>query len=197
MEENLTIICEGGVHTIEYIHQHHIFPQKVLLKPLKFDDIVPYLSKQEEILVIIRGLTDFTIAEIYVLMEKLEENQEQISKITILSNLKLGEIKYDYYLYSGDLFYGEIKFVSNNETYEITPEGEPILDQGRFSKTKTHKEGMKNPIMVNFTKFNDRKTKLGLYGKDKKEDKKEIHEEYSDKIVMVDFFNLEEDTKKG
>ena len=191
--DNLMVICEGGVHTVEYLHRNGVFPKSLLIEPNKFQEISPYLTKDDDILLIIKGLTDFTMASIYGLLAKFDEFKDKYKRVTILTNIPLGSVHYDYYLYSGDLFYGDVKLIVNKKSFELDDNGNVVEKQKKslFSKKKSTDETKKNPIMFQFKKYNDRKTQLMIYGKTNigVEEREIPHlQEYEDKIQVVDLF---------
>ena len=165
----------------------------MVLEPKKFQDMSPYLTKDDDILLIISGLTDFTMSDIYNLLSKFKEYENRFKRVTILTNIPLGVIPYDYYLYSGDLFYGSVIKVSNNKKYELDSNGNvETQKKSFFSKKSEEVVENKNPITFQFKKYNDRKVKLMIYGKRDKEIVETIsHYEYEDKIKVVDLFSKE------
>ena len=54
--DRLILICEGGIHTVEYLQRNGIFPGALVIEPNRFKDMTPYLTKEDEILLIIKGL---------------------------------------------------------------------------------------------------------------------------------------------
>ena len=191
--DRLIVICEGGVHTVEYLQRNGVFPAAMVLEPKKFQDMSPYLTKDDDILLIISGLTDFTMSDIYNFLSKFKEYDNRFKRVTILTNIPLGVIPYDYYLYSGDLFYGSVIKVSNNKKYELDSNGNvETQKKSFFSKKSEEVVENKNPITFQFKKYNDRKVKLMIYGKRDKEIVETIsHYEYEDKIKVVDLFSKE------
>lgn len=201
MEDKLMVICDGGAHTVEYLHKNGVFPSAIMIDTKKFQEVSPYLTKNHDILLIISSLTDFTMSEIYGLLAKFDENKEKFKRVTILSNVPLGAISYEYYLYSGDLFYGIVKKVVNKKIYDLDDNGNVIEDKkGLFNKNKVVQT--RNPIMFQFKKYNDRKVRILVYGITEPVEKKELREqelkkaelkdlEYVKKIKLVDVFNNE------
>lgn len=193
--DRLIVICEGGVHTVEYLQRNGVFPAAMVLEPKKFQDMSPYLTKDDDILLIINGLTDFTMSDIYNLLSKFKEYENRFKRVTILTNIPLGVIPYDYYLYSGDLFYGSVIKVSNNKRYELDSNGNvDTQKKGLFSKKNVEVVENKNPITFQFKKYNDRKVKIMIYGKMNKDTVESVSNyEYEDKIKIVDLFTKEKE----
>ena len=201
--DNLIVICEGGIHTVEYLHRNGVFPSALLVEPTKFQDISPYLTKDDDILLIIKGLTDFTMANIYALLSKFRENEEKFKRVTILSNVPLGAISYDYYLYTGDIFYGDVKKITNKRTVELDMNGNEVSKDEKKSilKKKVDYTKTRNPIMMQFRKYNNKGTRLRIYGKATilEEVKPNTGDkfEYEDKIKIVDLFSKKKDMEES
>ena len=183
MSDNLIVISEGGVHTLEYLHRNGVFPHVYVLKPSYFEEVIPYLSENDTILFIINGLTDFTLSEVYNFLNTLKGVKDDVKNIVVMSNIYLGvNFDFDYYLYQGDLFYSKVKEVK----------GGKIVEEKDKSKTKNKKEKevVKNEIMFSFKEF-DNNTNIKLKGKPfAYEDSRvtEIDNSLIDKIHYVDFF---------
>ena len=195
--DRLIVICEGGVHTVDYLQKTGVFPAAMVIEPKKFQDMSPYLTKEDDILLIINGLTDFTMSDIYNLLSKFKEYENRFKRVTILTDIPLGVIPYDYYLYSGDLFYGSVKKVSNNKVLELDSNGNVDTNKkGLFMKKQTEVVENKNPITFQFKKYNDRKVKLMIYGKMNSDKVEPVSVfEYEDKIKLVDLFSKNEENK--
>ena len=165
--ERLIVICEGGIHTVDYLQKNGVFPAAMVIEPSKFQDMSPYLSEDDEILLIIKGLTDFTMASIYALLNKFKEYQNKYKKVTILTNIPLGNVDFEYYLYEGDIFYGAVQRVNGKKKVDLDIYGEVFEPQRKFSFTKQRqiKAENVNPIMHQFKKYNNKKVKLMIYGK--------------------------------
>ena len=114
-----------------------------------------------------------------------------------MTDIPLGVIPYDYYLYSGDLFYGSVKKVSNNKVLELDSNGNVDTNKkGLFLKKQTEVVENKNPITFQFKKYNDRKVKLMIYGKMNSDKVEPVSVfEYEDKIKLVDLFSKNEENK--
>lgn len=192
--DRLIVICEGGIHTMEYLHKNKVYPSAMLVEPTKFQEISPYLTQEDDILLIINGLTDFTMQNIYGLLGKFKDYENKYKRVTIMSNINLGAVSYEYYLYSGDLFYGDVCKISNKKRIELDDNGNDIdrNEKRVFLKKKTQAVKGKNPIMLRFQKYNNKKVKLMIYGKAKGMGTDEVEEakpfEYEDKIKVIDLY---------
>ncbi len=189
--DRLILICEGGIHTVEYLQRNGIFPGALVIEPNRFKDMTPYLTKEDEILLIIKGLTDFTMASVYGVLNKFKEIQSKIKKITILTNIPLGNIDFEYYLYDGDIFYGGVQKVVGKKKIDIDFDGELIDNSPKLSffKKGPVKTTEYNPIMFQFKKYNDRKVKMMIYGSFALKDSAPVTQlEYEEKIKVVDLY---------
>lgn len=195
-EKNLILVSEGQVHTIEYMHKNKVYPKTVVFDCTKFKELAPYLSKNDEVLVVINGATDFSLAMIYALLRDLENVEDKVSSIRVMSNVDLGKIDTPYYLYKGDLFYGEVveirkgKVVPKEDIEEQQKKGilkgiigKKQKQQGQLSDTKNYEV---NEVMQNYLKYN-KNVKLMIHGITKKETKV-IKDEFINKLIEIDLF---------
>ena len=67
--DRLIVICEGGVHTVEYLQRNGVFPAAMVLEPKKFQDMSPYLTKDDDILFYYFKIckTSIKIQEVYIM----------------------------------------------------------------------------------------------------------------------------------
>lgn len=195
----LVVICEGGAHTGEYLVRNGVIPLRLIVDPKKFRDVVSYLSLEDEILLIIKGLTDFTMSDIYSILKIFDEHKEQLKSITIMSNIMLGNIPYDYYYYKNDLFYGDVWKVSNNKLYDIETSGEVLVSKNRILPIKNKSQSVvnkKNPIMFAFKKYAAR-NKIVIYGKDEAEKPSEVDLDIIKVITIVDLYKENKKLQEG
>ena len=189
--DSLIVICEGGLHTVEYLRNYGVYPNALVIEPKKFQEMSPYLTKDDDILLIIKGLTDFTMASIYALLSKFKEYEKKYKRVTILTNVPLGNVTFEYYLYSGDIFYGSVQKVINKKRYDLDSNGNVIENSKKslFSKKSFAKAEGKNPIMFQFRKYNNKKVNLMIYGKVAlNEPIKVEHFDYENQIKLVDLY---------
>lgn len=195
-EKNLTLICEGQVHTIEYMHNNRVYPKTVVFDCSKFKEIAPYLGKSDEVLVVINGATDFSLSMIYSLLRDLENIESKLANVTVLSNIDLGKIQTPYYLYKGDLFYGDVVKVVKGKRIEDEATADK-KDRGtlksllRGKKVKEDvvdgkKELKVNEVMAHFLSYN-KPVKIMIHGITKRE-QKVVKDEYAEKIIDIDLF---------
>jgi hypothetical protein len=198
--ERLILICEGGAHTVEYFHKNGVFPGAVVLVATKFREMVPYLTKDDEVLVVIKGLTDFSMAEIYALLNDIEESRDKLKGITVMSNINLGKISSPYYLYSGDLFYGTVKEVKNGRHSDVSIAVDPTTltekkvkpskkDKVAELKAKTPEIRSINAVISGYKKYDKRDVKFTIYGSNAKE-VEPTHEidGLTQKLIAVDLY---------
>jgi hypothetical protein len=201
-QKRLVLICEGGAHTVEYFHKNKVFPGAVVFSANKFREIAPYLTKNDDILIVIKGLTDFAMVDIYALLNDIAEMdmRSKLHDVLIMSNIDLGVVSEPYYLYSGDLFYGEVKEVNKGKVYDIVDPNEDVSQKEKksiFGKKKKVSEVNKklsemsviNSVVSRYKVYSKRDIKFTIYGSDKKtvEPMHEI-DNIASKIVNVDIF---------
>lgn len=200
--ETLTIITEGGRHMIAYLLANNVKADTFILETVKFQEFLPYTTKDDKILLIIKGLTDFTMVEIYNIVNKILEVEEAKKNLVIMSNIDLGKIQVPYYLYSGDLFYGNVELVDGGKKYKLDTQGQirkdtesgNIFDKiarkqvDEINKNKTRI----NPIMSKFTKFDTKrplkKGRMYIYDAVKHPEIPYKEPDEFNKIVAVDLF---------
>ena len=189
--ERLIVICEGGLHTVEYLQRNGVYPAAMVIEPSKFQDMSPYLSEDDDILLIIKGLTDFTMASVYGLLNKFKEYQEKYKRVTIMTNIPLGNVDFDYYLYEGDIFYGNVQLVSGKKKVDIDVNGGLMDAQKKslFSKGGPVKAVNFNPIMYQYRRYNNKRVKLMIYGKVAMNDPVVTSSyDYEEKVKVVDLY---------
>lgn len=204
MEDRLVLICEGGAHTVEYFHKNGVYPSAVVFNATKYREMIPYLTENDEVLVLVKGLTDFTLQDIYAMLNDILDTGRKLKSVTVMSNIHLGKIPSPYYLYSGDLFYGEVKKVENNKVMDLTPEDiyiEESEGSNEVEKVSKNKKNVKsksmqgdkrsiNGVIKRYTKYNKRNTKITIYGSNVREvESTEEVDEIVDKLIKVDLFN--------
>jgi hypothetical protein len=201
-EKRLILITEGAAHTVEYFHKHKVYPNSVVFEATKYREMSPYLTKDDEVLVVIKGLTDFTMSEIYALLNDLEESEEKLRSVTVLSNVDLGKISSSYYLYSGDLFYGTVKEVINGKVYDIVPASdEESKDTKKGKKSKKDKQATQtekpvevmsvNSVLLPYKQYNKKDVQFKVYGSNKKIAlPSHALDNLTSKLVNIDLFKV-------
>ena len=187
---SLFLIMEGGLHSLDYMHRNGVYPKEVGLRTGIFQDRVPYLTSDTDILVVVKGLTDFTVKGIYSLLKEIRLHEDKLKSVAVMSNVHLGDVPFPYYLYEGDLFYGTVKKVVRGK---ITSFDTPEKDKKKVKSTRKGKPSVDNlsinAVMERYKIYNQRDILPSLYGTDElellhtKEDKA-----YSESIVLVNVF---------
>lgn len=159
----LIVVCEGGIHTVEYLHRNGVYPHALVLAPDKIPEMLPYMSKDDEVMVLVKGLTDFTMSDVYAMLSKLYENSGKVKRVMLMSNIEVGVVPYPYYLYEGDLFHGTVKVVKDRKQYTL--EGKKVGRKG----DKEQQDGGNLVMQKMQEKYGDRSVNLKIYGKLKRE----------------------------
>lgn len=171
VEDRLVVICEGGVHMVEYLHRNEIFPHLVVFRPQYFREMIPYLTEKDEVLVIVKGLTDFSMNDVYTLINDIEELGQSLKSVRLVSDVWLGKIPFKYFLYHGDLCYGKMELIENGNKKEVT------IDNKKIKTKKTNKKEYdndrntptlvsKNALFLRYSLYNQR-VKFRIYDKPK------------------------------
>lgn len=206
-EKRLVLICEGGAHTVEYFHKNGVFPGAVVFEATKFREMAPYLTKNDDILVVIKGLTDFSMVEIYALLNDIDNVKDKLHAVTVMSNINLGKIPTPYYLYSGDLFYGSVKLVEKGKVSGIEKvDGETGKSAKKSKSSKKEKSSelhqksrentVINAVIEPYKLYNNRGVKFTIYGSDAKPVQvNKALDDLTSKLVNVDLFKTEGENK--
>jgi len=192
-KQRLIVICEGQAHMIEYLHTNGVYPDMVILDAIKVKELAPYLLETDEILLIIKGLTDFTMSEVYMLLSDLQDFWKSVKSVNVFSNVYIGKVPFKYYMYSGDLFYGDVSEVEDGKIKEKVKVKSVQADKGKKSVEKgaiSEDTSNKNTFIKTYKKYGNRGVKLQIFGRKLKDipvvDSVSTLEE---KIVIVDIFN--------
>lgn len=199
MDNRLVLICEGDAHSVEYFHHNGVFPGAVVFTPSKFKEMMPYLTVTDDVLLVIKGLTDFTLAEVYALIHDLADAEDRLFGVTILSNVDLGVTALPYYFYEGDLFYGQYRRVRMGKysQYVLDKQDEDNLSKKdkKANKArqaeKTRQSNRINPVIERYKLYKRSNNKMVIYGSENKH--KGIAPDTSDeflknRIAIIDAF---------
>lgn len=191
----LILICEGGAHSVEYFHKNGVYPGAVVFQTSSFKEMVPYLSSNDEVLVVINSLTDFTLAEVYALLNDLAELQDRLSRVTVLSNIDLATTQADYYLYSGDLFYGSVQAVISGKLQELKlPERPRSKKKSKSASTSDSSENAIgkysiNAVMQGYKKYVHGGANFMVYGSARKTAPNTVDmDSLVQKLIAVDLY---------
>lgn len=199
-KKRLVLVTEGDAHMMEYFIKNGVYPGALILTPSKFKEIVPYLTSNDDVLIVVKGLTDFSLAEVYMLIDDLADSEDKLYNATVLSNVDLGVTALPYYFYEGDLFYGAVRKVRMGKySPYITNETESEQPSNKKSKKdKKVKQQQKiidnktiNPVMSRYKVYNKLDTKLMIYGSEKSNTiEVDSSDDYlKDKIIIIDAFS--------
>jgi hypothetical protein len=97
------LICEGGIHTVAYFHGHNVYPDKVIFDTRKVRDYVPYFDAEDDILILIHGLIQWSMSEVFALMHDVS-GAVNFKSLRVLSDIDFKKTPIPYEKYSGDLF---------------------------------------------------------------------------------------------
>ena len=139
------LITEGGVHTIAYFYAHKVYPDTVIFDTHKVTDYIPYFSDEDDVLVVIHGLIDWSLTDVHVLLRDLKD-ATNVNSLLILSDINLGSVGLPIMEYSGDIF-------------GLTTKG----------KTESGKTGQVS-IMDRYKKYDKEKKNLMIVEKEEMED---------------------------
>lgn len=114
-DKNLILLTEDGVVSTAYFIKNNVYPTMVFFNIMDLIERMPYLTQNDHVLILIKGLCDFTKEEINLLCKYFDKIKDNIGSFVILSNIELNIS--EYYLYQDDLFYGKIKEVKNRMSY--------------------------------------------------------------------------------
>ena len=190
--KRLIVVCEGGIHTINYLNNNGLYPGALLVEFSKFQEVAPYLTKDDDILILIAGMTDFTMASLYGLVNRIKQLENKYNRLVLMSNIPLGKIGLPYYLYKKDLFRGSVKYVDIKQKKHFVDSYGRVIEEKKslFKKNTVQPEKGFNPIMREMKKeFGNKKTKLMIYGKLAiTEPVKTNDKAYSEKVIDVDIY---------
>lgn len=199
-DRRLVLICEGNAHSVEYFHKNGVYPGAVVFTPSKFKEMMPYLSSSDDVLVIVKGLTDFSLAEVYELFNDLADAEDKLYDIAVLSNVDLGVTALPYYFYEGDLFYGAYRKVKMGKysNYIVDTTSEETEDSKKDKKVKKTKPNEKpihtnkiNPVIARYKVYKRSNNKMVIYGSESSNNQLTpfVSDEFlKDKIVFIDAF---------
>lgn len=199
-DRRLVVICEGNAHTVEYLHKNGVYPGAVVFTPSKFKEMMPYLSSSDDVLLIIKGLTDFSLAEVYALLTDLADAEDKLYDVTVLSNVDLGVTALPYFFYEGDLFYGAYRKVKMGKysSYLVDNTDDDTVKDKKDKKVKKTKPNEKpsnnnriNPVIARYKVYKRSNNKMVIYGSEQTNSiiTPDISDDFlKDKIVFVDAF---------
>lgn len=107
----LYFITDGDIHSVVYLMQNGIYPDKYALETESFKDQAPFVTSDDEVIVLVQGFVRWTLTRLKMLIELLEQS---CAKFTIYSTVEL-PINTKYTRVSGDLVYGVYREYENRK----------------------------------------------------------------------------------
>ena len=162
---NLMLIGEGGAPLLEYLLANGVHPTDAVFDVGSVQSLIPYLSAEDELLVIVHGLTDFTMASLHAMFDLLYQYVDVVSSLTVLSDVPLS-LKRGYFMYSGDLFFGSVWYHGEDGKDYLVEAGKPtdVLLSKASRKQLSDMEAAGNTVMHKFMVYNNDKRKTMLHG---------------------------------
>lgn len=123
MEKTTMLICDGGVNTAEYLVQHNIRPNILILSYQEVMEQLPYIDVDTEVLIVVHSCTTFSQANIFALLYQLKL---QGLKYEMFSNVKFDvqSPKFNYYFYRGDIITSDKEVIIMDKNIPIRVEKE-------------------------------------------------------------------------
>jgi hypothetical protein len=147
--------------------QNKVVPSTCIFSLKELVAVYPSLTEEDDILLVIKGLTDFTLQDIYGIINLLTAPTSQVGRVTIVSNVDLGYIGVDYYFYVGDLFYGNLYKVVNGKRYELESTGKQKPNgKGKNKKDltlETDDKFTKNRLFDRYKVYLGKDANMGFY----------------------------------
>lgn len=188
VQKRLTVVTEGGIHSIEYLNNNLVFPNTVIIHPNKLRSILPFMDENDVIFLIIKGLTDFNMMDVYAMLRDIKDIEQSGVDIYVMSNVPLGNIELPYYEYQGDLFEGTVRRVIKTKQYKLNYKGEEITKE---TPKEERQEATGNIIAHKMYEFNNPRVKIGIHGEEEKVDEQvRFYDEKKllNDIIIVDRF---------
>lgn len=99
----LYLLTDNGIHTVAYVMQNGLFPNKYALETESIKEVSPFFNDDDEVIVITQGLVNWTWLRLSRLINALETSNIKGYKVYSTMDLP-GGVKYT--KVEGDLFYG-------------------------------------------------------------------------------------------
>lgn len=150
----LIMINEGRKQVYNFFVKNGIKPSEAVFDLECFEDVEPFITEEDVILVVVHGFTDFHNAGIVQLLGKMSDNDNiQYDNVIILSDIKLKGVEHEYYLYEGNPFKSELQVVRGNtvltEKEVLSKEKDIVAKRGVIEKIKLYNSKDKCLIFEN------------------------------------------------
>lgn len=165
----LYVITES-IQSIEYLNNNGIYPDSYMVSPESIKEVTPYLCEDDYVLVLIQGLTDWTLLRASSLLSDLHESALEKSKLIVISNTDLGVLKHEYIWAKGDPVYGTFVNIDAKGKFGSVYKSNLKERLSQFSKPK-------------FPTCLDVKVKRTHYSSD-------VNQEYFNHLVAVDISSM-------
>lgn len=99
----LYVLTDNDIYSILYLCQNGVYPDKYALKYDGIREDMPFLSEDDEIVIITQGLINWTYVNLFLLVKEL--SNVKLKSFRVFSTIEL-PMEYDYILVQGDLFNG-------------------------------------------------------------------------------------------
>lgn len=113
----LVAILEGGRPTLAYLVQNNIVPDTVFYDFSDFEDYSSFFPDDTDILILIKGMTEYTKVKLYDLLDVIK-GLENKKSLTLATNVDLGILSVDSYYYFDDPLEGAFVKVPAGKTYD-------------------------------------------------------------------------------
>lgn len=101
----LYVMTDSGVFSIIYLYQNGLYADKFCTKPESIKDDMPFISDNDEMIIISQGLIDWNYMKLYNLIKEM--NKLPFGSLRVFSTIELPMKEFDYILVQGDLFHGK------------------------------------------------------------------------------------------
>lgn len=195
-ESRLFIVIEGTPHDVQYFFNHGVYPNTFILDPSRLAEVLYTIQPEDDILFIVKGLTHFSLREVYETSALLEQVQDKVNSVVILTNVALGTLAMEYYTYKGDLFYGDVFKTEKGKLIQIFEEGDNSKLRGKTEKIERKKPNpqvlhYENPLLKGYKQYRQSNQNLSILGKnlDTVEEKAGNQYTHEEKLIILDIFN--------
>lgn len=168
----LVAILEGGRPTLDYLMQNNIIPDQVFYDFSEFKDYSIYFPDDTDLLILIKGMIDYTKVKVYDLIDVIKSIENKKS-VTLATNVDLGVLSVNSHFYFDDPLEG---------AFVQVPAGKKVE-----SVAGKRKRG----LLTAFVGYNDKSVVPEEYGLEYQREYLEPDAEeceFVEKIYNVDFF---------
>ena len=95
------LICDGGKHTIAHLWKRGIYPDKVIFSEFYLKDEAPYLTEEDDVLILVHGLTDLTQTFVHKAISILQNTK---ANLLLLTDVPFENVTIPIESYRSDIF---------------------------------------------------------------------------------------------